>query len=151
MQKIVTSKKGKTLAKSFYGLLLIHTFSGPLKLFVQVFSQQLLLANNSRCTTRHHNTVGAKKYIQLPAKSKRLQLLISLVQDELEKRRFWHLTQNGQEFFDLNIKFQQLLVCLLRVPKVATFLRLVFLAKKFRHVATTELKQLCIENLLRTR
>jgi hypothetical protein len=42
-----------------------------------------------------------QNYIQSPSKSWRLQLLISWVLDELEKRCFRHLTLNGQDFFNL--------------------------------------------------
>jgi hypothetical protein len=43
----------------------------------------------------------AQKYIQAPPKSKRVKLTISRVLDALEKRRFQHLTQYGQGFFEV--------------------------------------------------
>jgi hypothetical protein len=80
----------------------------------------------------------------LPLKSKRLQLVISWVPGELEKRRFLHLTQHGQGICE--VQYQILttsgIVFLLQVPKVATFLQLVrFFSEKIHHVTTAELKQ----------
>jgi hypothetical protein len=46
-----------------------------------------------------------KKYIQLLPKSNQLQLIISWILDELEKSRFWHLTQHGQDFSRYSIKY----------------------------------------------
>jgi hypothetical protein len=90
------------------------------------------------------------KYIQLLPKSNQLQLITSWILDELEKHRFRHLTQHGQDFSRYNIKFQQLLVSLLWVPKVAHF-HGAFFQQKNSAVATAEVIQLFIENLLRTR
>jgi hypothetical protein len=52
---------------------------------------------------RYVQTSGRKKYIQSPPQSKRLQLIISWVLDEQEKRRFGHLTQHGHGFFEIQL------------------------------------------------
>jgi hypothetical protein len=44
---------------------------------------------------------GRKKYIQSLPKSKRIQLNVSWVLDELEKRRFRHLIQHRQNYFEI--------------------------------------------------
>jgi hypothetical protein len=76
---------------------------------------------------------GRKKYIQLPPKSKR------------------DVTQNGQDFFELQKQILATSGLSPAGPQSRNIFAAGLLAKKFRHIATVEFKQLLIENLLRTK
>ncbi len=95
-------------------------------------------------------TVGTKSIFSIfSIFSKQLQITISWVLDELEKRHFRHFTQHGQGFFEVKYQLFTTSGSSAAGPqrcKVATFLQSVFLAKKFRQAANTIHKQLLIEN-----
>jgi hypothetical protein len=87
-------------------LRLLSVGTGSVMIIVSLrFFCEKMAPNNNRFPRKNNAIVAIIAFLrEPPPKSKQLQLLISWVLDELEKRRFQHLTQNGQDFFKLQYK-----------------------------------------------
>jgi hypothetical protein len=82
----------------------------------------------------------------LSPKSKKLQLTISRVLDELERRSFWHFTQHGQGFFEVKNQLFTTFSFSAAGPQSCNIFVVRFSVKKFRRAANIIHRQLLIEN-----
>ncbi len=122
--------------------------------FLLLFFVQFRILSNFGGVIRIWNTVGTKSIFSRHQKvSTSTHYILGSTVDELEKKCFWHLTQNGQDFFLPTISnFSNFWFVFCGSPKSQHFCGSFFWPKKSATLPWLNLKkQLLIENLLRTR